>query len=220
MMFKVQIYCIALLMLAVGNLLADVFSFDQSIDGVSPSSGSPWATVSIYSVDSNTLNIELNPFNLDSDSYVRYWYLNFDYNLNVNQLKFKTVGGDSNTEPSVSTGYNSFYVSNGGLYDIRVHFPEAKQQRFYGGDSVVLEVTAANPIDASMFNFTSYSWDPDDRYYSALEASGLGDKGNKKGTIASNTTAAIPEPSTYLILGFFLAFAGLAGYRKRRAEAQ
>ena len=203
------------LIMVTSCISADIYQLDQEISGESPGSKKPWASVSIYSVDSNTLNIELNPFNLKSDSYMRYWYLNFTDKMDVNQLKFKTIGGNSNTEPSVSTGIDSFNVSKGGKFDIRVHFPEAYQQRFFGGESVLLEVTAVNPIDASMFNFGSYTKKSDESYYSALEVWGVGEK-DEKGVIGSNSSVAVPEPSTYLMLGSLLALACLGRIFKRR----
>ena len=208
---------ISLIFLVSSSLSGDVFSLDQSIKGEIPSSQAPWANVSIYSVDSNILNIEFNPYHLETDSYVRYWYLNFTDEMNVNQLQFRTIGGNSNTEPSVSTGINSFNVAQGGKFDIRVHFPEASQQRFLGGETVLLEVTAVNPIIPSMFDYGSYTNKPDESYYSALEVWGVGDK-NKQAWIGSNSTVAVPEPSTYLILAILLAFVGLAAYLKEQKK--
>lgn len=207
----------SLLVFVSCSLSAEDYIFDQSIRGAVPNTSSPWASVSIYSVDSNTLNIELNPFNLSPDSYMRYWHFNFKDGIDLNQLQFSTVGGNSNTQASVSKGVNSFSVQDGGKYDIRVHFPEAQQQRFFGGESVVLQVSAVNPIDPLMFDFGSYTNNPSQSYYSALEVWGV--NGNQKAWIGSNSHIAVPEPSTYIMLAMMLGVVGLTATFGRRKKA-
>lgn len=211
-MKKSNFFLFFLILLLTFSINAENYSISEEISGSPPvENNAPWAYVSIYSVDSNTVHMELNALDLPTDSYVRYWYFNFAEGFDLNSLNFQLIGGNANTQVSISKGENSFNVPQGGKYDIYMNFPEASQQRFSSEESVVIEVTSVNPINASMFNQLSNTNNPNHEYYTAAQ---IWNNSNKKGWIGTQSTVSVPEPSTYLILLSFLGLIYCLNWKK------
>lgn len=96
-----------------GSALIYVYELNTEFSGgAEPAGPSPWVSATFEDVNSNTVKLELSNFNLVGSEFIGGWYVNFNDNLNVNDLNFNRVGGTAVADPSISTGLNSRAISS------------------------------------------------------------------------------------------------------------
>ncbi len=170
--------------------------------GTEPAGPSPWLTATFQDIDANTVSLTLSNLNLVEKEFVGSWYFNFNEKLDIDKLKFKNIGGTAVKKPSISTGSNKFKAAGDGYYDIEFDFPTKKKDRFVAQDTLVYEISSPNPISGLDFSFTSEFKGEVGSWYSAAHVQSIDSKFS--GWIGGGPEVAVPEPSTYLMLGSLL----------------
>jgi hypothetical protein len=192
-----------------------VYDLSTEFSGASePVGPTPWATASFQDINSNTIQLDLSAVNLTGSEFIGAWYLNFNDDLDVNALNFNRIGGSTSATTDISTGSNLFKADGDGFFDILVDFSKNVGERMTAGENLLFEISSVNPISSEMFNFGSAPGGGNGTWYSAAHVQGI--NGEDSGWIGSGPGVAVPEPSTYLILGSMLGSVMLLAYRRRK----
>ncbi len=175
-----------------------------------PAGPVPWLTVTTTSSVPNVVIIEFMTTNLTGGEFVSEWFMNLDPAMDVTQLSF-TLQNQTGAFilPTIGQATNGFKADGDGFFDIRLTFDTSgtNEHRFTAGDSVRYTVSGPGLL-ASSFTFLSAPDGGDGPFYSAAHVNGTG-----AGGLESRWIAAVPEPSSALLL---IAGAGLLGRRRRR----
>ncbi len=198
------------------SALVYIYELDTEFSGgTEPAGPSPWISATFEDIDANTVKLTLNNFNLVGSEFVGGWYFNFNDSLDVNNLNFNRIGGTAIKDPSISTGLNSFKADGDGYFDILFDFPNKKKDRFIAQDTLVYEISNSNPISGLDFAFESAPGGGNGSWYSAAHVQSI--SGDFSGWIGAGPAVAVPEPSTYLMLGTLLGIVLIFARRRKTA---
>ena len=180
--------------------------------GSDPSGAPPWATVSIVDNGAGGVNVTFNTDGLSASEFITEWDLNFTGDASL--LSSSIVG----TGPLATfAGVNNGIMADGdtGNYDVGFTFPSGPPgDRLNANLSVTYSVTSSGGnINETMFNTTNDPSSKGGPYYTAAHVQGI----NADPTSGWIGSTPVPEPSTYLMLGSFVA---VAAFLKRRKTAK
>ena len=184
------------------------FGLNSSVDGSSPSGKQPWLTATFEDVSKGLVNLTLDASNLDSGSqFVTSWGFNFYSKYDVG------VGFDPTfNNPGKLTGITiGDAPDTKGISNLILGFEKANKSGFDAGEIFKFRLeSTVDGFSASVFDvlakFNPKAIGP---FYSVAEIQGIG---AGSGLIAAG--AAVPEPSTMLLLGFGLMGLAYIGRRK------
>lgn len=200
------------LLATVGLALLAAASFAQvrldlttTINGDTPTGGSPFATALFENAGANTVRLTMSN-TMPTSNFINDWVFNVN---TTSPLSFNWQSGNKASvkyDPNDITGGSSM---KGGLFDILFDFPTSGSDpnRFNGGESSVYLISGSG-LTASSFLATSLAnkYSPGG-YLSAARVQGFG---------GSGSVAAVPEPGTMSALALA---AGAAWLRRRRKKA-
>lgn len=192
------------------------FDFVQEFSGgQAPGGTSPWLTAEFNDATATAGDVRLtiSASGLATGENVLQTYFNLDPLLDPNNLSFTYIGASS-TGPSFtgsSTGADSLKADGDGKYDFLFDFPSGSG--FDAGESVVIDISSTETINAFSFNFLSAPAGGHGPFLAAAHiqnTTGAGTGGS--GWIAP---APIPVPAAIWLFGSGLI--GLAGVARRKA---
>lgn len=196
---------------------------DFTFSGTSPSSPTtPWSNARYQDNGDGSVNLTLTNPNLTGTENAVGIYLNFNPALDVTKLQFSVVSssGSFTLPSSPSLGENGFKADGDGFYDILINFASGgnTSQTFVHGDSLTYKINYTSAISASDFEYKSAMGGGAGTYYAAAHVQNTG-AGNGSGWIGATNFVVVPEASTGIAVGLFLAF-GAAGSLLRQARRQ
>ena len=186
---------------------------DTVFTGSAPDGAAPWITATFDDSfgDANTVRLTLSAGNLSGKENVKDWAFNFDPLLDAAFLTFTAIDIADSIPVSVTSGNNFWQADGDGRFDIRFRLPPPKGQmnlRLTGGESIVYDITYTSAIDVNSFNYSSVMGGGNGSFLSAAHIQNTGPQNKQSGRIG-----AVPEPSTFLLLGV-----GLAGFASIRPK--
>jgi hypothetical protein len=220
---------LATVVASAGLLAAGMTSANAAIEmalgtkidsGNSPSGVAPWLMAKFIDNGNGTLNLELTAPGLSSTEFISDW--NFNSTLSgtevsalsiteVTKSGIGTIGVDVN--PPITGSLQGLGFDFGTSYPTANNSPNL---RFQGGDYVTFLIDHPS-INLTLAHFSATTADG---WYSAAHIQNLNDGGGsvKIGTKGfRDTTAVVPEPSTYVAGGLAL-LPLLFGIRSLRAK--
>lgn len=204
-----------LLMLGSSSLFAALsLNLDTVVSGTTPAGSAPWLNATFTSLNANTIQLTMSAVNLQGSEFVSNWSFNVVSSQNINNLTFTPVISPPPSSNTVTTGTQSvsgsqtIQVDGGGKYSVQFSFPTSNgtNSRFVNGATAVVDITGAN-INPSIFDLSSIPGG-NGSFFSIAHIQSIGPQGADSAFVGS--TGAVPEPSTYLILGSMLGFVILA----------
>lgn len=181
-----------------------------------PGNPGPWGTATFSDV-AGGVELTLSGSGLTGNEFFGAWYFNLNSALNPVSLSF-AAQGNVGVDPSsvvISQGANLFKADGDGFFDVVFDFATSGANRLGAGDSITYLITGIPGLTAADFNFTSVGG-PISGYHTAAHLQASSVNGQSLWVADGDTPGGpVPEPTTYLVLGAFLAF---AVYAKRRLE--
>jgi hypothetical protein len=197
-------------LLLASDAKALTFELDQSYNGATPTSGSPWLTA-IFSQgvgDSVTLSLQSH-LNVGSE-FFRSIGFNFNPNLDISKLIITQSSGTPLYD-SINVGTNDQDLTGGGNgakgFDISIEWStENLGQRFQGNDLVVFTfsgISGLTPQDFNYFNTVSEGGNEvPGTLQIAAKVQGIGTSGlSGEITGSSGSTSVADGGSTLIMLG-------------------
>jgi hypothetical protein len=186
-----------------------LYNLGTTYSGTSPAGPSPWASATIQDTGVNKVGITLSTGGLVKNEFVGGWYLNLDP-LNASSLTFSSV-------PNATISAGSFSAGGGGRFDIFFNPSQSQGSRFGANQAITFSVSSTTTLNAAMFNTLSTPSGGNGTWITAAHIQSIGSKGEGSGWIGAATNVAVPEPSTYVLLGSLVL--GLGFLKWRRAKA-
>jgi hypothetical protein len=211
----------ALLFPVSGNAAAFFYHFDDVFSGTAPANTAPWVNALFQDVSPGTVLLTVSNPSLASSEFVGSMYFNLNPGLNANNLTFTqtaTSGGFSN--PTISTGTDSFKADGDGFYDILFNFSTVNGSTFSAGESFTYKITGIPTLNVNDFNFLSLSSGGHGPFDAAAHVQGIA-SGDGSGWVDPHTgITPAPEPQSIMIFAAAIglwAFRGFAGIRPKNA---
>jgi hypothetical protein len=158
--------------------------------------------------------LDMNSGGLTGQEFVGEWYFNFSPVGNLSDLSFARITSPNPGTTTVSTSLNGFSAGGGGQYDILFDFPESiSDGRFTSGLTSSYIISSVATLNSAMFDFLSSPQGGNGTFITAAHVQAIGPNASDSSFIA------VPEPSTYLIMGSLLLAVGALSYWRKRARA-
>ena len=183
-----------------------------------PGTPIPWATMTLSDAGAGTVLLAIsNSPSLGSTVKLDDLYLNFNPNLGVNSLNFSLYGSSGGfAAPTVTTGEDSFMVSQDGKFDVKLQFSTGGggASTFGAGEYALFQISGINGLNADDFKFFSSGNGGQSEAIGHLL--GLG-TGNGSAWILPGDITTVPEPGIagLLSVGFGVL---ILQWRKVRAS--
>jgi hypothetical protein len=165
-----------------------------------PTNSPPWLNATFADVSLDTVELTITAVGLTGGEKVGGIYFNLDPVLDPTQLVFSApTKTGSFSDPTVSTGLDSYKADGDGKYDILIAFDTDNADAFYGGNVVKYTITLAS-LTANSFDFLSSPAGGAGPFKTAAHIQALGTCGDSA-WITGGRTHDVPEPATMCILG-------------------
>lgn len=176
-----------------------------------PTGATPWLTATFDDGGgTGTVTLTMESSGLSADEFVRFWYFNFDPDLDATDLTI--VNTDGEEAVSVEKGENSFKADGDGFFDILFTFDNAPpSDRFTANLTSVYVFTLAG-ITASSFDFSSVQGGGNGTYHTAAHIQTIGPD-EESGWIGDKPEDVPDGGTTLSLLGG--ALLGLGMLRRR-----
>jgi len=193
---------------------ADVYLYQISnpySSSTTPTGGAPWGIITFQDTVSNHVQLSIEAPSSLGSQFISQLNFNFDP-TQLSLLNSLSITNTSGIVPKAiqAPDSNAYSAGPSQKYDFQIDFTTANNasKRLIGGTSSYFDITGTG-LTASMFNFTNEKgMGP---FITAVHIQNIpvGD-----GSVwASNGEVQVPEPSTYVLMGSFLALVALLKYR-------
>ena len=195
--------CLAVSPSAQATAIPYIYTFDEFLEfsgAVPPEGDLPWliATFDDHGT-TGSVDVTLEATNLTDAEFTFEWVLNLNPALDPTLLVFseepKTKIGEF-TDPTISTGIDTFQADGDGFFDIQFMFSSADggDKRFGAGEAV--EYTIEGPdLTAYSFAFLSEQGGGQGSYLMGAHIGGIGPTDDGSGWVG-----AVPEPATFSLV--------------------